>query len=94
MAANRPGDGDEDQGVTLSSAGSHAEPREAPRGSGRARPWRRPGRSWDRRQHASEQQAVTGGTRLLHDEAYLPPDVTLYGLTTEPLGEEYMSGFR
>ncbi len=29
VAGNRPGDGDEDQGVTLPSAGSHAEPREA-----------------------------------------------------------------
>jgi hypothetical protein len=30
VAGSRPGDGGEDQGVTLSSAGSHAEPREAP----------------------------------------------------------------
>jgi hypothetical protein len=42
-------------GVTL----SHGKP---PRGSGRARPWRRPGRSQDRHQHSSEQQAVTGGS--------------------------------
>jgi hypothetical protein len=31
------------------------------------------------------QQAVTGGARLLHDEAYLTSDVTLYGVTTGPL---------
>jgi hypothetical protein len=37
---------------------------------------------------------VTGGARLLHDEAYLTTDATLYGVTTEPLVEEYMSGFR
>jgi hypothetical protein len=42
-------------GATL----SHGKP---PRGSGRARPWRRPGRSQDRHQHSSEQQAVTGGS--------------------------------
>jgi hypothetical protein len=66
------------RGATL----SHGKP---PRGSGRARPWRRPGRSQDRHQHSSGQQAVTGGARLLHDEAYLTSDAALYGVTTGPL---------
>jgi hypothetical protein len=42
-------------GITL----SHGKP---PRGSGRARPWRRPGGSQDRHQYSSKQQAVTGGS--------------------------------
>jgi hypothetical protein len=44
-------------GATL----SHGKP---PRGAGHARLWRRPGRSQDRHQHSSEQQAVTGGSAL------------------------------
>jgi hypothetical protein len=83
----------EDQGVTLSSAGGHTEPRKTSRGSGRARPWRRPGRSQDRHQHFSERQVVTRGARLLHDEAYLTSGVTPVRRHTWPLEEEYMSGF-
>ena len=69
------------QPVRILQAGDQPGPREGP-GAG---PWRRPGRSQDRHQHSSGQQAVTGGARLLHDEAYLTSGVTLYGVTTGPL---------